>query len=93
MARALGLTRTILNRGGVDVGSGLAAFSTGGGAAGIDPVRSCAEDCGSGSERDTTASDLSSCSTFAGQCNCDFGGVAPVFRNQHLRPSIWRQEK
>jgi hypothetical protein len=29
---------------------------------------------------------------FVGQWSCDLAGIAPVFRNQHLRPSIWRQE-
>jgi hypothetical protein len=30
--------------------------------------------------------------TLVGQWSCDLAGIAPVFRNQHLRPSIWRQE-
>jgi hypothetical protein len=56
--------------------------------------------CGSGTatgtvlslDGDTGSIDRGSCSTFAVQWSCDLGGMAPVFLNQHLRPSISRQE-
>jgi hypothetical protein len=57
-------------------------------------------DCGGGtatgsvlsSDGDTGSSDCGSCSTVVAQCSSDLGGTAPVFLNQHLRPSISRQE-
>ena len=43
-------------------------------------------------DRDKGSIDRGSCSTFEVQWSCDLGGMAPVFLNQHLRPSISRQE-
>jgi len=42
-------------------------------------------------DRDKGSIDRGSCSTFEVQWSCDLGGMAPVFLNQHLRPSISRQ--
>jgi hypothetical protein len=67
-----GLTRTVLNCGSVGgLGSGLFVESAGGSATTTGSALSLDGDAGS--------TDRASCLNFAGQRNCDLGGMAPVF--------------
>ena len=86
-APVAGLTRAVLNRGSVcGLGSGSSVVSACGGGTATGSVLSLVLSGAAGSI------DRASCLTFAGQWSCDLGGMAPVFLNQHLRPSISRQE-
>ena len=80
-----GLTRAVLNRGGVD------AADSGGVAASASCVIAGA---GSARLREGGAGSVARASGRAldGHCSCDLAGMAPVFLNQHLRPSISRHE-
>ena len=77
------MTRTVLNCGKVVgfVSTGSAEEADGGGGA-AGAVLSCT------AEGELNGRGFSS--TFVAQWSCDFDGMAPVFLNQHLRPSISR---
>lgn len=65
-------------------GDSTAGDSTDGGATATGPRLSAAGDI--------AGADRASFRSLAGQRNCDLGGMSPVRRNQHLRPSISRQK-
>lgn len=82
-APVMGLTRAVLNCGGVVAWR--AGFS----------ILTCEGDSGSGPVLPTgeaASIDAASCLSFVGQCRSDLGGIAPALMNQHLRPSMSRQD-